>query len=539
MSSKSGAVIKNGGSMFKNLSLKAKLLILCGTLLFFIVAVGGVSFWGIEKMDTHLDRVAHMSLPSIKSADSMYLTYSKIRIALRTLGLPGISKEEEATSVKTVLDLITKYEEENKRYATIAFSPGEKELYDRVDKDWKDFKAIGVKVLTLQKSGTAEDKQKMLEVFLKDCPAAAAVYNQSIMALVDFHQNNAAQWVAEAGKDGDFVEVLQNIIMFIGVFGGLAIGYFFAISISKMLNQISDSLSIGSDTIANFTNEISAASISLNSSITQQAAALQQTTSAVEETSASVVSNADNAKRSAEVSEHSKASVHNGKMAVDEVMNSITQISMSTEKIKDEIDQSNKEIADIVNVINEIGTKTKVINDIVFQTKLLSFNASVEAARAGEHGKGFSVVAEEIGKLATMSGNSAKEITDLLESSIEKVQSTIESSKKRINALMVLSKDKVEMGTVTAKKCSDALDEIISNVNNVDQLISEISSASHEQSQSIREITKAMSEIDSASHQNSSSSQQASIAAGSLGNQVDDFRDLVVQLNTLISGKAA
>lgn len=525
--------------MFKNLSLKAKLLILCGTLLFFTVVVGGVSFWGIKKIDTHLDRVAHVSLPNIKSADLMYLTYSKIRIALRTLGLPGISKEEEATSVKTVLDLISKYEEENKRYAKRSFSPGEKELYDRVDKDWKDFKAIGVKVLTLQKSGTAEDKQKMLDIFLKDCPIAAAVYNQSIMALVDFHQNNAAEWVAEAGQDGDFVEVLQNIIMFIGVFGGLSIGYFFAISISKMLNQISNSLSIGSDTIASFTNEISAASISLNSSITQQAAALQQTTSAVEETSASVVSNADNAKKSAEVSEHSKTSVHNGKMAVDEVMDSITQISMSTEKIKEEIDQSNKEIAEIVNVINEIGAKTKVINDIVFQTKLLSFNASVEAARAGEHGKGFSVVAEEVGKLAAMSGNSAKEITDLLESSIEKVQSTIESSKKRINALMMLSKDKVEQGTITAKRCSDALDEIIMNVNNVDQMISEISSASNEQSQSIREITKAMSEIDSASHQNSSSSQQASVAAGSLGNQVDDFRGLVVQLNTLISGKAA
>lgn len=79
-----------GCEMFKNLSLKARLLILCGTLLLFTVAVGGVSLWGIKKIDAHLDRVAHMSLPNIKSADGMYLAYSKIRIALRTLGLPGI-----------------------------------------------------------------------------------------------------------------------------------------------------------------------------------------------------------------------------------------------------------------------------------------------------------------------------------------------------------------------------------------------------------------------------------------------------------------
>lgn len=525
--------------MFKNLSLKARLLILCGTLLLFTVAVGGVSLWGIKKIDAHLDRVANMSLPNIKSADGMYLAYSKIRIALRTLGLPGISKAEEEAAVKDVLNYIAMYDEENKKYLATPFSPGEKELYEKVDRDWNDFKKIGVQVLALQKSGTAEDKQKILAIFLKDCPEAAAIYNESITKLVAFHQDNATKWVAEASTDGEFVKILQDIIMIVGVFGGLAIGYFFALSISKMLSEISIHLSLGSDTIANFTNEINAASMTLNSSITQQAAALQQTTSAVEETSASVVSNADNAKKSAEVSEFSKASVHNGKMAVDEVINSIVQISLSTEKIKDEIDQSNKEIAEIVNVINEIGTKTKVINDIVFQTKLLSFNASVEAARAGEHGKGFSVVAEEVGKLAQMSGNSAKEITELLETSIEKVQSTIESSKKRINSLMILSKDKVEMGTITAKKCSDALDEIIMNVNNVDQMISEISSASHEQSQSIREITKAMSEIDSASHQNSSSSQQASVAAVNLGNQVDDFRNLVVQLNTIISGKSA
>ena len=435
--------------------------------------------------------------------------------------------------------MIHKYEEQNSIYQKIPFLSGEQALYEKVEKDWQHFKAIGEKVLALQKTGTEEDKQKILAIFLKDCPEAAALYDVSINNLVEFHQTNATKWVNEAVNDGDLIKLIQNIIMLVGVCGGLATGYFFAVSISKNLNEISKGLSLGSDTIANFTNEINSASISLNSSITEQAAALQQTTAAVEETSASVVSNADNAKKSADVSDHSKRSVHNGKLAVDEVIDSIAQISLSTEKIKDEIDQSNKEISEIVNVINEIGAKTKVINDIVFQTKLLSFNASVEAARAGEHGKGFSVVAEEVGKLAQMSGDSAKEITELLETSIVKVQSTIESSKKRINSLMLLNKDKVEVGTMTAKKCSDALDEITMNVNNVDQMIAEIASASHEQSQSIREITKAMTEIDSASHQNSSSSQQASVAAVNLGSQVDDFRNLVFKLNTIISGKAS
>ncbi len=525
--------------MFNKLSLKSKLLYLCGTLLFFTILVGAVSFWGISKIDFNLNRVANTSLPNIKAADSMYLNYSKIRIALRTLGLPGLSAAEADVSVKTVLDLIAKYEAVNLQYRSVPFSEGEKELYEKVEKDWEGFKAIGVRVLYLQKSGTAEDKQKMQEIFLKDCPIAAEAYNKSINELVAFHEKNANTWVHEAEKDATFVKNLEYLIIFIGLFSGLAIGYYFATAVSKTLNEISESLSKGSDTIANFTNEIASASVSLSSSISQQAAALQQTTSAVEETSASVVSNADNAKKSSEVSEQSKHSVHNGKAAVEEVMSSIQNISNSTDEIKKQIDDSNREIADIVHIINEIGTKTKVINEIVFQTKLLSFNASVEAARAGEHGKGFAVVAEEVGNLARMSGNSAKEISDLLESSILKVQATVENSKKKIEALMIMNKDRVEHGTDTARRCSDVLDEIIANVNNVDQMISEISSASSEQSQSIREITKAMSEIDSASHQNSSSSQQTSAAADNLGAQVEDFRGLVVRLNQIVGGRAA
>lgn len=76
---------------------------------------------------------------------------------------------------------------------------------------------------------------------------------------------------------------------------------------------------------------------------------------------------------------------------------------------------SNKKITEITKVISEVAAKTQVINEIVFKTKLLSFNASVEAARAGDQGRGFSVVAEEVGNLAKMSGDAAKEISNITE----------------------------------------------------------------------------------------------------------------------------
>ena len=173
---------------WNSFGLRAKLFFLCGSLLLFTVIVGGVSFWGINQLDFSLTRLSTVSIPNIKSADNMYLYYSKIRIALRTLGLPGITKAEEDSSVETVVNFINLYEKENEYYKTVVSSPEEKNLYANVQKDWIEFKAIGTKILTLHKSGTVEDKAQILKIFLADCPKAAEAYNKSINALVSYHE---------------------------------------------------------------------------------------------------------------------------------------------------------------------------------------------------------------------------------------------------------------------------------------------------------------------------------------------------------------
>ena len=101
-----------------------------------------------------------------------------------------------------------------------------------------------------------------------------------------------------------------------------------------------------------------------------------------------VTKSAENAKRSREVATTSLTTANHGKVSVEKMIEAIEDINRSNNHIVEQINQSNGKITEIVKVISEIGSKTKVINDIVFQTKLLSFNASVEAARAGEHGKG-------------------------------------------------------------------------------------------------------------------------------------------------------
>jgi len=212
------------------------------------------------------------------------------------------------------------------------------------------------------------------------------------------------------------------------------------------------------------------------------------------------------------------------------------EINESNAHIMEQIDESNKRIAEIVKVINDIGVKTKVINDIVFQTKLLSFNASVEAARAGEHGKGFAVVAEEVGNLAQMSGNAAKEITTMLTSSTEKVESIVKDTKTKVEALISVGKSKVEAGTTIAHQCGDVLNEIVDNVSKVSNMAVEISAASDEQAQGVGEISKAMHQLDQVTQQNTQASQELASSAETLAHQSTSVRATVNSLTKTIYG---
>ena len=188
-------------------------------------------------------------------------------------------------------------------------------------------------------------------------------------------------------------------------------------------------------------------------------------------------------------------------------------------------------------MIKEIGNKTKVINDIVFQTKLLSFNASVEAARAGENGKGFAVVAEEVGNLATMSGNAAKEISDLLSGSIQKVDQIVDMTRTSVQSIMSVSEQKVAQGVQTAQRCEAVLDDMVTKVESVNQMILQISKASQEQSLGVNEISSAMNQIDQASQQNMVSLQHTTHAAETLRSQVIQLNDVIHGLKQTVNGQ--
>lgn len=337
--------------------------------------------------------------------------------------------------------------------------------------------------------------------------------------------------------DAKSMLIKQIVIGAIGLLLTLVATMLLASYLTKSLNTIIEGLKEESTVVTNSSQEVASASIQISEASNQQAASLQETVSSIEEISAMVARNANNASKSVENSERSTKAALNGMDITQNMINSIQGIAQSNEMSAKQMEASNKEFASIVDVINNIASKTQVINDIVFQTKLLSFNASVEAARAGESGKGFSVVAEEIGNLATMSGKAASEISALLAESVTKVTQTIDHSKSVMDKMINENKVKVEQGILTSKECAKALEEILENVSSVNEMIKDISHASSEQSIGIEEINKAMSELDQATQSSTSAAIESSETAKELMNQAIRLNDLVQELNKLSQGE--
>ncbi len=160
-----------------------------------------------------------------------------------------------------------------------------------------------------------------------------------------------------------------------------------------------------------------------------------------------------------------------------------------------EIAASSKKIADIIGVIDGIA----------FQTHILALNAAVEAARAGEQGRGFAVVASEVRSLAGRSADAAKEIKSLIGASVEKI----------------------DLGASQAGAAGASMDEIVTQVRRVTQLIGEISSATSEQSTGIGQVGQAVAQLDQVTQQNAALVEESAAAAQSLRQQAASPIDVV------------
>ncbi|MBC7712896.1 MAG: hypothetical protein H7177_06130 [Rhizobacter sp.] len=317
----------------------------------------------------------------------------------------------------------------------------------------------------------------------------------------------------------------------------LAFVMWFALKQSiKSINLTTDKLRELSAATSESSKELEGISEEVSSSASEQAASIQETVATLDEITSQVTSTADSVTNSTKKSEESLGHATEGKAVVTDMISSMEAIGQSNKDIMEEIARGNERIGGIVKIINEISQKTAVINDIVFQTKLLSFNASVEAARAGVHGKGFAVVAEEVGKLAQMSGTASTEIATILNDSIVKVNSVIEETNRNVKQLTDVGADKVSNGMKIADRCGSVLEDIVTNATIVKNMMNEISVASKEQAEGVRNIAAAMNQLDQATLSNNKSAAMSSENAKRLSQHSSSLQVTIVDLEKEIFG---
>jgi len=256
-----------------------------------------------------------------------------------------------------------------------------------------------------------------------------------------------------------------------------------------LVNEVSEA----SGQIVSGSAQVSDVSQSLSQGATEQAASMEEITSSM-----------------AQIESQTKQSAENTNVA----------LTLSKDAIHS-AEEGNSNMSDMVGAMNEINAAgqgiskiIKVIDEIAFQTNLLALNAAVEAARAGQHGKGFAVVAEEVRNLAARSAKAAQETAALIEGSVVKA----------------------ENGTKIAERTSNSLQEIMTSITKMSDLVSEISVSANEQSEGISQVNIGLNQIDKVTQQNTASAEEGAAAAEELSSQAEQLRGMLAQFKVESAG---
>lgn len=292
---------------------------------------------------------------------------------------------------------------------------------------------------------------------------------------------------------------VRAVRLFTLLLSGIAVGLFIAISYwfaerlnRPILNSI-ETLQDSSSSIQEAADQVAASSQDMADGASQQASSLEETSASLEELASMTRRNSESAQQANKLSEEARDSATRGN-------ESMRRLNVQMGELK----KSNDETSKII----------KAIDEIAFQTNLLALNAAVEAARAGQAGLGFAVVAEEVRRLALRTSDAAKE-----------TEAIIERSRTASNG-----------GLGIAEEVSNFLEEIDTKSSKVNELVSEITAASLEQSQGLEQINRAMGHVDGVTQKNAAGAEQNASASSNLKAESEHLRTIVESLNTLVRG---
>jgi len=283
-----------------------------------------------------------------------------------------------------------------------------------------------------------------------------------------------------------------------------------AVSLSEIIGKVKQS----SNELASSSEQISSSTLEMASGASEQSSQTHEVVTSIEEMTKTINDSTKNANTAVEKAKNAGETARNGGKVVEQTIegiNRIAEVVINSANTIEELGRSSDQIGEIIQVINEIAD----------QTNLLALNAAIEAARAGEHGRGFAVVADEVRKLAERTTSATNEITTMIQRIQEDTSGAVISIEK--------GKDEVEKGKSLASDARYALNEIITNTDDVTNIIYQLAAASEQQNTTSQQISENIELINNVTQQSTENTEQISRAAENLNALTLNLQKIVDQ----------
>ena len=513
----------------KNMTVRAKLMIAFGSIVAIAMLIAGLSLRSLGQVNNNYARFAQQTSARAELANQILDSANARAVAARNIVLAATpaQRQEEAAAANAANDKLRKDLAELKQTLTTheGITEQERRLFGEFEAVESRYGPVAQDIVNL---ALADKRDDAIAKMNAECRPLLAMLIKAAYAYLESEAALAGAQVKEDQENyaSSRLTVLAACVVSLALAVGLGLtitrsltralgaepaqlgeaarrvasgdlnpvpgaGSAPAGSVLRLLGDMQASLArvVGqvrqtSDSIATGSAQIATGNADLSQRTEQQASSLQQTAASMEQMNATVKNNADTARQATQLATSASAAAEKGGEVVGRVVSTMEDITASSRKI-----------ADIIGVIDGIA----------FQTNILALNAAVEAARAGEQGRGFAVVAGEVRSLAQRSAEAAREIKTLIGNSVEKV----------------------EAGSKLVGDAGSTMDDIVSQVKRVADLIGEISSATTEQTSGIGQVNTAVLQLDQVTQQNAALVEESAAAADSLKQQAHRLAEVV------------